>query len=141
MEQLSLFFKTDLEGEPRSKDRMEETEIKRLYYPISEVSRITGLKAYVLRYWETEFPELRPTKNRAGNRTYRKGDIRTIFLIKKLLYHEKYTIEGARQRLKQIRKGDDGQLKLMLTEVKKEDLLRDIREELEQCLKLIDEKP
>jgi DNA-binding transcriptional MerR regulator len=120
---------------------MEETEIKRLYYPISEVSRITGLKAYVLRYWETEFPELRPTKNRAGNRTYRKGDIRTIFLIKKLLYHEKYTIEGARQRLKQIRKGDDGQLKLMLTEVKKEDLLRDIREELEQCLKLIDEKP
>ncbi len=140
MKQLSLFFETDLEGEPRSKDRMEETEIKRLYYPISEVSRITGLKAYVLRYWETEFPELRPTKNRAGNRTYRKSDIRTIFLIKKLLYHEKYTIEGARQRLRQIRKGDDGQLKLMLTEVKKDDLLRDIQQELEQCLKLLNEK-
>jgi DNA-binding transcriptional MerR regulator len=140
LEQLSLYFPTDLEGEPRSKDRMEETKIKRLYYPISEVSRITGLKAYVLRYWETEFPELRPTKNRAGNRTYRKSDIRTIFLIKKLLYHEKYTIEGARQRLKQIKKGDDGQLKLMLTEVKKEDLMRDIRQELEQCLKLLNEK-
>ena len=74
--------------------------IKKLYYSISEVSEITKLKAYVLRYWETEFSHLSPPKNRAGNRTYRQKDIEIILKIKDLLYNKKYTIDGARNRLK-----------------------------------------
>jgi DNA-binding transcriptional MerR regulator len=76
-----------------------DTEIKKLYYSISEVCKLTGLKSYVLRYWETEFRELKPPKNRAGNRTYRKKDIDTINKIKELLYDKKFTIEGARNQL------------------------------------------
>ncbi|MBH31671.1 MAG: transcriptional regulator [Candidatus Marinimicrobia bacterium] len=79
---------------------MADQKIEKLYFPISEVSEITGLKQYVLRYWETEFPSLRPKKNRAGNRTYRQSDIDTILNIKDLLYTQKYTIDGARERLK-----------------------------------------
>ena len=70
--------------------------IKKLYYSIGEVSKITELKPYVLRYWETEFKQLRPSKNNAGNRTYRQKDIDIILRIKDLLYNQKFTIEGAR---------------------------------------------
>tara|TARA_Y100000814_G_C12037241_1_gene301284 strand:- start:45 stop:416 length:372 start_codon:yes stop_codon:yes gene_type:complete len=75
--------------------------IKKLYYSIGEVSKITDLKQYVLRYWETEFKQLNPNKNKAGNRTYRQKDIDTILEIKNLLYKEKFTIEGARKILSQ----------------------------------------
>ena len=75
------------------------SDIIKLYYSIGEVCKLTGLKSYVLRYWETEFRELRPPKNRAGNRTYRKKDIDTILRIKELLYDKKFTIEGARNQL------------------------------------------
>ena len=77
--------------------------IKKLYYSIGEVGKMTELKQYVLRYWETEFPSLSPSKNRAGNRIYRVKDIQLIQYIKHLLYKRKYTIEGARQRVKQIK--------------------------------------
>ena len=76
-----------------------KSEIKKLYYSIGEVSKMVSLKAYVLRYWETEFKQLSPPKNRAGNRTYRQKDIDLIFKIKELLYNKKYTIEGARSLL------------------------------------------
>ena len=78
---------------------MEAKDIKKLYYSISEVSTITGLKQYVLRYWETEFTQLKPSKNRAGNRIYRSHDIDVIMGIKSLLYDRKYTIKGAKQNL------------------------------------------
>ena len=77
------------------------SSIKKLYYSIGEVSKITDLKQYVLRYWETEFKQLNPNKNKAGNRTYRQKDIDTILEIKNLLYKEKFTIEGARKMLSQ----------------------------------------
>ena len=79
---------------------MEARDIKKLYYSISEVSEITGLKQYVLRYWETEFSQLKPGKNRAGNRVYRSHDVDKIMEIKSLLYDRKFTIKGARQHLK-----------------------------------------
>ena len=79
---------------------MEARDIKKLYYSISEVSEITGLKQYVLRYWETEFPQLNPNKNRAGNRNYRSHDVDLILNIKSLLYDRKFTIKGAKQYLK-----------------------------------------
>jgi len=82
------------------------TSIKKLYYSIGEVSEITGLKQYVLRYWESEFPSLSPSKNRAGNRVYKERDIQYIQLIKHLLYDKKYTIEGAKQKLKTIKLED-----------------------------------
>ena len=73
--------------------------IKKLYYSIGEVSKITELKQYVLRYWETEFKQLSPVKNKAGNRTYRQKDIDIILKIKDLLYNQKFTIDGARHVL------------------------------------------
>ncbi|MCU7495016.1 MAG: MerR family transcriptional regulator [Ignavibacteria bacterium] len=80
---------------------MKELGIKKLYYSISEVSKITGLEQYVLRYWENEFEDLKPSKNRAGNRIYTNKDIQVILKIKKLLKEEKYTIEGAKKNLKE----------------------------------------
>ena len=74
--------------------------LKKLYYSISEVSKITDLEQYVLRYWETEFELLKPAKNLAGNRIYTNKDIKLILHIKKLLRDEKYTIEGAKKLLK-----------------------------------------
>jgi DNA-binding transcriptional MerR regulator len=74
--------------------------MKKLYYSISEVSKITELEQYVLRYWETEFEQLRPAKNLAGNRIYTNKDIKLILQIKKLLREEKYTIDGAKKLLK-----------------------------------------
>lgn len=79
---------------------MKDFSIKKLYYSISEVSKITDLEQYVLRYWESEFEELRPSKNRAGNRIYTNRDIQLILYIKKLLREERYTIEGAKHVLK-----------------------------------------
>lgn len=78
---------------------MKHIGIKKLYYSISEVSKITGLEQYVLRYWESEFPELKPQKNRAGNRIYTNKDIKLIVHIKDLLRDQKYTIEGAKKVL------------------------------------------
>jgi len=88
---------------------MKELSIKKLYYSISEVSKITDLEQYVLRYWETEFEELKPQKNRAGNRIYTNRDIKLILYIKKLLREERYTIEGAKQILKSYNPDADGE--------------------------------
>jgi len=78
---------------------MKQIGIKKLYYSISEVSKITDLEQYVLRYWESEFEQLKPAKNRAGNRIYTNREIKMILYIKKLLREERYTIEGAKQVL------------------------------------------
>jgi len=79
---------------------------KKVYYSIGEVCDLTGLKPHVLRYWESQFDVLNPTKNRAGNRVYRAKEIELVLLVKHLLYEEKYTIEGAKQRLQELREGD-----------------------------------
>ena len=78
---------------------MKDFGLKKLYYSISEVSKITGLEQYILRYWESEFETLKPGKNRAGNRIYTNKDINLILRIKHLLRDEKYTIEGAKKIL------------------------------------------
>ena len=78
---------------------MKSLGIKKLYYSISEVSKITDLEQYVLRYWESEFEHLKPAKNRAGNRIYTNKDINLILFIKNLLREQRYTIEGAKQVL------------------------------------------
>ncbi len=78
---------------------MKDLSIKKLYYSISEVSKITNIEQYVLRYWETEFEQLKPQKNRAGNRIYTNKEIQLILHIKTLLRERKYTIEGAKKIL------------------------------------------
>jgi DNA-binding transcriptional MerR regulator len=72
----------------------------KLYYKIGEVSKITGVKPHVLRYWESEFKEIKPYKSRSLQRLYRKKDIELIFKIKKLLYEDLFTISGAKRRIK-----------------------------------------
>ena len=75
---------------------------QKLYYRIGEVSKVTDIKPYVLRYWESEFRWMAPQKSRSKQRLYRRKDIEVILLIKQLLYEERYTIAGARQRLKEL---------------------------------------
>ncbi|HEV2177794.1 MAG TPA: MerR family transcriptional regulator [Terriglobia bacterium] len=73
----------------------------KLYFRIGEVSELTHTKAYVLRYWETEFPALKPSKGATGQRLYRRRDVETVLEIKRLLYEQGFTIEGARKKLAQ----------------------------------------
>ncbi len=117
-------------------------QIKKLYYSIGEVSKMTDLKAYVLRYWETEFKQLKPPKNRAGNRTYRQSDVDLILFIKDLLYNKKFTIEGARTQI--ASNGEDIKIEQKIDEetpakaapAKKETLVK-IKQELETLLELL----
>lgn len=78
--------------------------MQKLYYSIGEVAEMVGLEQHVLRFWETEFSDLKPEKNRAGNRTYRERDIDILRKIQYLLYEELFTIEGAKKKLKQLKK-------------------------------------
>jgi len=78
---------------------------EKLYYRIGEVSELTDVKPYVLRYWESEFKWMAPGKSRSNQRLYRKQDIQTILLIKKLLYEQRFTIAGAKKRLKELGTG------------------------------------
>ena len=95
----------------------------KLFYRIGEVSRLTGLEPYVLRYWESEFPQLKPDKGRSGQRIYKKEDVDNIFHIKQLLYQDGYTIAGARRKLN----GKAGQdVEAVIESAKKE--LREILE-------------
>tara|TARA_S200000501_G_C20350234_1_gene537284 strand:+ start:183 stop:536 length:354 start_codon:yes stop_codon:yes gene_type:complete len=111
--------------------------IKKLYYSISEVSEITDLKAYVLRYWETEFTNLNPPKNRAGNRTYRQKDIEVILKIKDLLYKKRFTIDGARNFLKNKKSVDLNENSSVLFTEKEQIILSKIKEELNSILSII----
>ena len=122
---------------------MEVKDIKKLYYSISEVSEITSLKQYVLRYWETEFSQLKPSKNQAGNRIYRSNDIDVILDIKSLLYDRKYTIKGAQQHLKQPSE-EGGQLipnKKIVKLSNSLDIktLKDLKQGLDDLIKLIEQ--
>ncbi|MGH7786743.1 MAG: MerR family transcriptional regulator [Candidatus Binatia bacterium] len=72
----------------------------KLYFKIGEVAKIVGVKPYVLRYWETEFSVIRPGKTRSQHRLYRRRDVEALLEIKRLLHNERYTIEGAKRRLK-----------------------------------------
>jgi DNA-binding transcriptional MerR regulator len=81
--------------------------VRKEYYAISEVSDLVGLPAHVLRYWESQFSVLNPSKNRSGNRVYQRKEIKLILLVKQLLHEEKYTVEGAKQKLDQLRRGGD----------------------------------
>lgn len=107
----------------------------KLYYSITEVAELTNVKPHVLRYWETEFKALRPKKNRAGNRTYRSGDIELIQAIKTLLYDEGYTIAGAKKKLLQSKPNPSGKGRKKRAEV-----IQALRKELLEMKKILERK-
>lgn len=113
---------------------MRHRQDARLYYSISEASAIAKVKPHVLRYWETQFKMLRPKKNKAGNRMYRKRDLRLIQIIKELLYDKGFTISGARRKLLDERAQLREQLDLPFTEVDRAALLAEIRRDLDEVL-------
>src|SRR5438067_12761633 len=80
---------------------------EKLYFRIGEVARLCRLPAYVLRFWETEFPQLKPVKSSTGQRMYRRKEVEAVVRVKKLLYEEGFTIAGARQQLRSEVKGPD----------------------------------
>jgi len=91
---------THTKGKPRSSGKTEVAIPDKLYFRIGEVSTLCRLPAYVLRFWETEFPQLKPVKSSTGQRMYRRKDVEAVLRIKKLLYDEGFTIAGARQQLR-----------------------------------------
>src|SRR3954463_15703711 len=76
----------------------------RLYFRIGDVAELLGVKPYVLRYWESEFPMISPQKSSSGQRVYRRSDVETVLMIKRLLYEERYSVEGAKKKIKELRK-------------------------------------
>lgn len=85
-----------------------QSSIKKLYHSIAEAATLVGEEQHVLRYWEREFPQLRPQKNRAGNRVYTQRDIAVLLVIKQLLREKRYTVAGAREHLRYSVVPDDG---------------------------------
>ena len=114
---------------------MPERIAEKEYYSIGEVCEIADLKPHVLRYWESQFSSLRPTKNRAGNRVYRRKEIKLIQLLRQLLYTERYTIEGAKKKLSELRKG--GELKEASRVAWDHEPIRDLRREADGLVALL----
>jgi DNA-binding transcriptional MerR regulator len=106
------------------------------FFSIGEVCELTGLKPHVLRYWESQFRFLNPAKNRSGNRVYQRKEIELILLVKHLLYTEKYTIDGARQKVDEHRKG--GELRHVSRSALSLETLESMERELRDLLRLLE---
>lgn len=106
------------------------------FFSIGEVCSLTQLKPHVLRYWESQFRLLNPAKNRSGNRVYRAREVELIMLVKHLLYTEKYTIEGARQRLDRFRR--TGDLKAEASRAVRSETVVAIARALDDAIMLLD---
>lgn len=121
---------------------------EKLYFKIGEVCELTGLKPHVLRYWESEFKELKPVKGRSARRLYRREDVETVLRIKQLLYEQRFTIAGAKQALKQTlspippeKSSDSRQLQLDFDPNDYKGILRRVLEELKAIRAEIDKPP
>jgi DNA-binding transcriptional MerR regulator len=125
---------------PTAKSRKPETDDvlipDKLYFRIGEVADLCRLPAYVLRFWETEFPQLKPTKSSTGQRMYRRKDVETLIRIKSLLYEEGFTIAGARQQLRMEAMNAKNQAPLPFPAHSVSDLRR-IRHGLEEILTML----
>jgi DNA-binding transcriptional MerR regulator len=114
-------------------DNKEPSSIpEKLYYKIGEVSEITGIEPYVLRYWESEFKIVSPSRTSSKQRLYRKKDLELILEIKKLLYEEKFTIAGAKKKLQKTRGLKEQQMKLELPEKRYREALIRVKKDLEE---------
>jgi DNA-binding transcriptional MerR regulator len=110
---------------------------EKIYFKIGEVSEIVGVEPYVLRYWESEFDLLKPAKAPSKHRLYKKKDVELLLNIKKLLYTDGFTIDGARKKLKEAKKEEKDQLQLPLSEQKYRSALVRIKKELEALRRLV----
>ena len=108
------------------------------FFSIGEVCALTDLKPHVLRYWESQFRFLNPAKNRSGNRVYQRREIELIMLVKNLLYTEKYTIDGARQKVDDHRRG--GALRGAARAALDVEMIESVEEELKSVLALLEGK-
>ena len=120
------------------KNLAKNTIPNKLYFKIGEVSTIAGVEPYVLRYWESEFKAIKPSRTQSKQRIYRRKDVELILEIKKILYEEKFTIAGARKRLQSVKSENKQQLALDFT-VKKDHqkILKEIKAELKALRKLL----
>lgn len=109
------------------------------FYSIGEVCELTELKPHVLRYWESQFKLLNPAKNRSGNRVYARREVELILLVKHLLYTEKFTIDGARQKLDEHRKG--GTLRSVARAALEVQAVESLERELADLLALLEDRP
>jgi DNA-binding transcriptional MerR regulator len=108
------------------------------FYSIGEVCNLTELKPHVLRYWESQFRFLNPAKNRSGNRVYKGREVELIMLVKHLLYTEKFTIDGARQRIDQYRR--TGELRVSAHRAFEAEMAQDLRASIEEIVAVLDGK-
>lgn len=108
----------------------------REFFSIGDVCGLTGLKPHVLRYWESQFKFLSPAKNRSGNRVYQRKEVELIMLVKHLLYSEKYTIDGARQKIDDHRKA--GELRTVARAALDSQTVGSIEQDLKEILALLD---
>jgi len=106
------------------------------FFSIGEVCALTDLKPHVLRYWESQFRFLNPAKNRSGNRVYKSREVELIMLVKHLLYSEKYTIEGARQKIEQYRR--TGELRGAARRAMGTETVRELRQEVDDVLRILE---
>ena len=118
---------------------MSEREPVQEFFSIGEVCGLTDLKPHVLRYWESQFRFLSPAKNRSGNRVYQRREIELIMLVKHLLYVEKYTIDGARQKVEEHRRG--GERKGAARSALSRETVEGLEEELSAILRLLEGGP
>ena len=102
----------------------------KLYFKIGEVSKITGTEPYVLRYWESEFKAIKPSRTQSKQRIYRRSDVEIILEIKKMLYEEKLTIAGAQKKLRELNHRGKKQLHFDFNKKDHESILREIKKEL-----------
>lgn len=121
----------------KKKDKPEIVIPEKLYFRIGEVSRLSELPAHVLRFWESEFPQLKPTKSSSGQRMYRRREVEFILVIKRLLYDEGYTIAGARDKLKAEMRPGKSQSALPFPARPHTDRLRAVRHELNEILSIL----
>ncbi len=111
-------------------------EVLQEFYSIGDVCELTDLKPHVLRYWESQFRFLSPAKNRSGNRVYQRREVELIQLVKHLLYTEKYTIDGARLKVEEHRKG--GMIRVAAREALAVETLAELERELQQLVDVLD---
>jgi DNA-binding transcriptional MerR regulator len=109
------------------------------FYSIGEVCTLTDLKPHVLRYWESQFRFLNPAKNRSGNRVYKAREVELIMLVKHLLYTEKFTIDGARQRIDQYRKS--GELKAAARRALEAETVQELKLAVDEVLAVLEGRP
>ena len=107
------------------------------YFTIGETARITGIKPYVLRYWESEFKLLRPARRESGQRRYVRKDLETIFTLKELLHEQRFSIEGAKKKLKELQKKPGEQPELFGEDRAANAFIKEVIQEVKSILKIM----